>query len=355
MENSHADFAEARDFCRQVMDILDRYKLFEEEEFNHCICGVAAGTAVDAHGDRMTREALESLRSQVRETTVWSSAEHNPLVQPVGRLIEAEIFYDSEEDEHVLVAVLGCYDPSKLPAFSDVGVQTDDLPDPQLSLPDRLQAPLAQLGYSRQEISASVVEEALDVAPELVAGEPDQRVRKFGEPITGILEVVVPFWLLHCVASPFLRSFSERFGEAAAEKVLDWFGWLKGDAADAAQELEAEHRLFRITSEYSACRLEFLIPLKDSTDFEEAINSLSEGARMAAGVIDQLSHLNPERLTVVYDPEASAWAPKHAATNSAGVIAEEPLEVDFDQFGGLSFDASVELSHLEEPGNADTE
>src|ERR1035441_263098 len=103
--------------------------------------GILSGTLTDKHGERMSREALESSAQQINANYVRLGWQHDPRVAPVGRWVRAWV-EPSSDGEYVLKGEAEVFEPE------------DQVPD-YVSSPRRLKtrdfpAERVQLVFSRR-------------------------------------------------------------------------------------------------------------------------------------------------------------------------------------------------------------
>lgn len=70
--------------------------------------GIISTTHIDAHNERMAKEALDSMAAQIRERYVPNLVNHDPD-QQIGVALYAEVI-PLEDGEHALIAVLGVFE-----------------------------------------------------------------------------------------------------------------------------------------------------------------------------------------------------------------------------------------------------
>ena len=75
----------------------------------------------------MTPQAIVKMAEQLDDGLIWNQAEHDPLIQPIGRSIAARVYYAPKSDVYFVAAVSGTYDIAHLPKFADLGIDVDNL------------------------------------------------------------------------------------------------------------------------------------------------------------------------------------------------------------------------------------
>ncbi|XXS90017.1 hypothetical protein WMF17_44085 [Sorangium sp. So ce362] len=352
MARTDAELPEVMAFYDDVLKNISSYRLFPQENFTHYILGVLATSSVDAHGDVMAEEALTDMVLRVQDGPLWSLAEHNPIVQPIGRVIAAKKFYSPADAKHVVVGVVGTYDLSQLPTFADVGL-TDDGPSDHLptdSDPSDTDH-FFQLGLTRHDLSPDMVADLLASAPSLVSRDVDRRVRKTLN-VETVISILLPSYLL--LKTPFLQKFGERLGDKAADSVLESLTWVKTKLARAVDAHSKREVLYELTIRNQDCTIQFLIDTKDLVIVEEAIEKLPEAVQRAGRLLVNGAHLEMDKLVYLYDRrEGKRWIPLHAASRKRGVISDRPYLVSLDSFKGFSVEGSVVEQLLPPKGEAE--
>jgi|GEM_PF-6617989 len=337
METLIAKIPKAYKFCELVRDNISEYKLYPNEKFDTIIYGVLTTTERDSQGDCLSMVALDNFLNKIRKRTIWLTAEHNPLIQPIGRLIAAERFYDSGDDIYFIAGVIGNYDISSILSFDDIGVNITNIPQIWPALPQTIGQPLIELYYNPHETKDEIIKEMLNNSPEVVADKPKIRIRKAAEPMSIIIEISITIGLL--AALSFVKSFSSRLGTRAVDLLVKRVNtWLKSKVVRGIVKVDSDPFLFEFTSEYKGCRIRFVVPSKDQELLNRAINKVGAAARSAVGLIEKVEQFKPTYLVYVFDLDAKSWFPRHLATEKLGVISEKAIEVDLKKYKGLSID-----------------
>ena len=79
-------------FVREVLENVERYKLFDGETFCRVDSAILASAGVDSHGQVISIKDLAAFVSNAENEIVWGGAEHNPLIQPIGRVLAMKVF-----------------------------------------------------------------------------------------------------------------------------------------------------------------------------------------------------------------------------------------------------------------------
>lgn len=319
-------------FAKSITQNLDKYKLFPTEDFDDLRFATLATSAVDLQREAFTPNSLKAFVKQIEKRTLWVGALHDPLIQPYGRIVAAKRFYSPKSQLYFVAGVIGLYDPKTLRTFKDVGVELvqvfDDVVD-TLAIKQKK----VQLAFSPHEVDTEVIRELMNEAPELVDKNPLRSLRKSAEPIT-IVSILASIWLLS--NNPFSKKFLERYGEKAADGSLAFFSWLSNKVFKKLDELKGKRVLFEFVTEYKGCRVQFVVPSKDTSLLCEAANSVYIAGQSAQALIDQLEHLKVDRLIYEFDLNTRKWLPLHATSTLAGVISDRPYLIALDQMKGFS-------------------
>lgn len=338
MSNLLSEVPEAATFLNDVIKNAEQYKLYPGEHFASFLGGIIATSEEDLQHDRITVEALASVAEQINSAPLWNLAEHDPLIQPIGRSLAARLFHAPVSDVYFVAAVTGVYDAARLPRFADLGIDASKLHLPEDEALDSPGAPQVQLAIGRADLDEEALRQLMSSRPALVDNTISDRTRKAADPLA-IIELAVTAWLL--TSNPFSDAFLRKFGEKAAEQVSEFFGWVKGKVIPAVQRHQNSRVLLEFTIVEQDCRVEFVIDSKDSETLNLAVDSLPSAARSARALVMRLSDLEPKKLVYGFEERAKRWMPLHAATTKAGVISDRPVLVAVERYGSLSISATV--------------
>lgn len=337
----------AMEYCKQVVENIEKYKMFPEEEFEQIISGVLSTTEEDTQGDKMAKEALYSMAKSIKENIVWQRVEHNPLIQPIGRTIAAEVFPIPKSNEYFLAGILGIYSMANIPRFCDFGVDLKkDFQEENIDFKIDFSKPQAKLSINPINFDKKTIDEMLSTKPNLVENEIILEVRKAAEPIE-IVKIFVAIYLL--MQNPFSKKFLEVFGEEAAKSVISFLGWVKEKVVKKVHEVRKKKKtLFEFQSKYKNCNVEFVIDeTEDIIKYIKAIDSISFAARSAIYLIDQLEKYEPQLLIYEFDMKNEDWNPIHAATKKRGIISDKPKLIALEKYKGLSPGGIVKVRDYE--------
>jgi len=323
---------EVRRWAEDVINSIDSYKLFPDENFASLLVGVMSSTSTDKQGESFEREDLERAVARVAQSAFFVRREHDPLIQPIGRTLAAKLFFEAHSNVHFVASVTGMYDSSKLPKLADKGIDLSKLAN---TAPEELQDQEPKIGASLEfnpdEIPVEVIEQVLDTAPSWVLRQPAQDFRKSGEPLR-ILAISASILLLS--SSPFTKKFLERWGEKTADASFEFLEWLRKKISS----LRVQDRLV-IRTEYRGCEIEFVLPAEENPVIvAEAVDALRSATDSACRLVEALAEFEPTRITLGYDLPSKKWFPLHATTLKAGIIADQPRLIAIERLhsGGLS-------------------
>lgn len=334
MDSLFDEVPAALQFCRAVEEDIASYRLFDEEQFSELRCGVLSTSGIDTQGDDVNLKALQKWVRKIKENGLWYCVQHNPLIQPYGRVLSAELFYAAQSKLYFIAAVIGLYDVNKLANFKDLGIDFDSfVTADDVELADHNEGHQAQIAFSPHEISKEFVRDLLKDAPDIVNPKTARSLRKEADPIT-VLTIVASIWLL--TSNPFSKKFLERYGEEAANGSIAFFTWLSKKVFRKLRELHGERVLFEFLTNYKGCHVEFVTSSKDTVVLCEASEAIHTAAQSAVRLIDYLEYASVQKLVYQFDENTHKWLPLHAATRKHGVISDRPFLVAIDQMKGLS-------------------
>lgn len=321
----------AVNFIESVKSRIGDYQLFPGEKFKLVSAAVLSSTNIDKHGDSFELEDLKRTVERVGSSPLWLRREHDPLIQPIGRMIAARLFSDAALGVYFVVGVMGLYDSGSLAKFSDFDIDVSTLsPTAPEELQNQQPDAVATIEFNPDEGTSDVVHQILRDAPSFVSREPVEEFRKSAE-----LLRTVNFWvsIILLTSNPFTKKFLERWGDKAADASFEFFKWF-GTAVLSLRKLD---RLV-IKTEYKGCAIQFVLAHDESPDVvSHQINEIHQATDSACRLVEALEKLAPECVTFSYDLEAQTWFPLYAITRKAGIIADRPRLIAIDKLqGGLS-------------------
>ena len=322
----------AADFIKSVKANIEKFRLHEGESFAHLHPAILATTDVGTDGGRFSMDELEAFGQGTEP--IWCGVEHDPLIQPAGRIVAIKAFQSPVSGTGFLAGVIGQYSKESYRTFKDVGINESTSADLSVLFAGvGGHDPEAGLAYSPDEISPVTIEEMLSDAPSWVEREPGLQYRKAAVPppiLTLLLKATVLLW------NPFSKKFLERSGEKAADAAAELFSWLTKTVFRKFTELTQEKVFFQILTLHSGCRIAFVIPSKNSDALTEAMSSVGDAFVDAVGLIETLASLEVAVLTFEYDLNLKKWLPLHAATQKGGIIVDRPHLIVVKELQGLS-------------------
>jgi hypothetical protein len=185
-----------------------------------------SSTAIDAHGEVMTRGALESEVALFKRNYISMGVEHDPRIPPVGRFIDAWI-EDRDDGISVLKAVAELFEPGDtLPATADKTIAQPAYSDGQLIV-----------GYDRTYESS---EDSLDInaIADRFGSAPQFEMKKAVDPLS-ILMIGGAF-VLGSIATGFLKQVG-----------ADGYLWLKERIVRLIQRQQGKSKEQLLVFEFS--------------------------------------------------------------------------------------------------------
>lgn len=336
------DTPEAVAFVKQVLENVDVYKLFEGEVFSRVDSAIFATTGADSHGHVISEADLQSFVSNAKGEIVWGGAEHNPLVQPIGRTLAMKFFRSPISGVGFIAGVMGTYGEDYYLKFSDVGIDISSLVVPEVHAGDTTGAFIgAAIAYSPQEITPDVVDQMLGDAPDFVDREPQIQFRK--------AVVTPPLFTLMIDAAVLLmaRKFLEKSGEKLADAAFELLSWLKTSVFNKLSELTQERVVVQFQTAYNGCRVSLIIPSKDPAVLTDGASSMGDAMATAIAILHALKSMEVATLKFEYDSTCKRWLPLHAACRKGRIIADRPHLIVIKEAQGLSIGGFGKLKSIE--------
>lgn len=330
-------------YCERVIEEVDRHKLFPEEQFADLAMGVLSTTGLDLQGDMVTLAALKGMQARIEQNGLWGSAEHDPLIPMIGRVLSSQVFFDEASGTHFLAGVFAYYDSQTFPSFESLGIRTaiSEASEFPPDLPERV----IRVLFSEHEVPGGIVSASIAEAPPTIDRDVGTSFRKAADPHATVHLLVNLGFLLF---NPFSKKFLERLGERAADGVIATWAWVTKSLWRRLQTLKKRRLLLVIETDYKNCRIEFALDNTDEETLARALQSLHLASGSAVALIDQIEHLKPEVLVYEFDTRDSVWKPLHAATRGAGVFASRSIPVDHKRYKGLSIAGVAENVEVRE-------
>jgi hypothetical protein len=325
------DTPDAAAFVKDVIDNVGRFKLFDGETFTRVDSAILASAGVDSHGQTISLENLESFVSNGKDEIVWGGAEHNPLIQPIGRVLAMKVFTSPVSGIGFIAGVIGTYGEDYYLKFSDVGIDLSELVIPSVQVEDTSGALVGvAIAYSPQEIAPGLIAEMLSDAPDFVDRHPQIQFRK---------AVVSPPHLTLMIEAGVLlmtRKFLEKSGEKLADAAFELLSWLKKSVFKKISELTQENAFVQFSTFHNGCRIALIIASKDPEVLADAAASIGDAVGAAIAIVDKLRGYKVATLTFEYDLVRKKWLPLHAASRKGRVIAERPHLIVIKEAQGVS-------------------
>lgn len=320
-------------FCTRVCDSLSNYLLCAEERFVQCRGSVLASTALDRQGERLSPAYLEAIVGQIAARPLWLLVEHDPRIQPVGRVLASKVFYAGPSETHFVAGVLGYYDQDKIPPLDHCEADVGSVADWPTAEALR-QVGKARLGYNVHDIAPEFINELLETAPPIVSRDADSRFYK-SEDVLTIITIALG-GLAAISFNPFIKKVQEKIGDQVGQDLVAMWNWVKGQLIDGIARHRAERLLFVLESPYKGCRVDFVIASNDPNAIRKAIDGIHDAGHSAKCLIDHLEEAEPDVVTYEFDCGQEKWLPLHAVTRRRGVLSNRPKLIALDKYAGLS-------------------
>jgi len=234
---------------------------------------VMTTTRVDRHNDRMTIEALESMRDHIQSAYLPFIYNHDPRCPPLGRVISAEIV-PLDDGEHALQADVELFEAGPIPPL--VGDK---------SIAERSETGDGFVLSVDRTFDLPEFEEPVKAITDLFGTQPRYEVKKALEPIA-VLGITAGL----LVAGKFAGAFFAKLGTDAAEALS---AKLK---AIFAQKPPEQERLLKFEFEFEdggrRCQADVILTGPDAGEidqfFVEGINELDKVLPKCLGQVDGL-------------------------------------------------------------------
>lgn len=253
------------------------------------------------------------------EIVLMINRAHLPLLdghdpgRPLGQILESS-YFTSQAGRCFVAAVLGYYGQANLIRFEDLGINVEEIsPYPQQLPPlgSNLRIDVEADPREVDPVTLAHITGDLDVPVEIV-----ERSHNSAEAVQQFVAIGVPYALL--VWNPFITIIAQEAGKdvykktrSALAKILERVGVL-------------ENPVCEIQAYQSGCTVSFIIRGKGVKHHRQANALLSDAARKAHRLIENLKRadLTPVKLVYEFDRDEELWAPSFAKLADGRLLSD---------------------------------
>lgn len=326
---------EVEEFFNDVINNINKYKLYPKETFVQFSAGIMATSSVDLHNECIPLDELYSIEKKINinKDIVWLHVEHNPLIQPLGRIIKVKVFYSKKSDVYFLAFINGNYDIKKMPSFKDIGIDLKEITDKELNLSIYSTIAKPIIAYNPNEINSSIIEKLLSESPKIISKKPAIVFRKAAEPIT-IFQIISLVGLF--LYSPLTKKISEKIGEKTANEIISFYDWIKSKVIVEISKLKNKTVLFEYDIRHKDCRIEFVIASKDINKLKKAVDTVYSSVKNALKLFEKLQIYEVKNIVYEFNLDIDEWVPLYVTTIKKGVISDSPVLVALERYKAVS-------------------
>lgn len=324
---------EALQFCKDVCDNIEKHKIHPNEEFADLGMGILTSSVIDRSGEQVAPKAIESIVQQVNERGLWMNADHDPIIQPIGRILKAQMFWTPDKQTAFVAGALGYFDVSKLPPIPEVPQGSD----PFDGVPVDDEWWNLQVKFNTKEIPEATLMRALAGAPPHLTVEVGHARRKSADPIT-IIEFVLSTYVL--LGNPLSKKVLERVGDSAGAEIertsKDFYRWIRSDIGQRISELRSEKSRLIFHASHAGCAIEFILPGYSVDEIAIACDATPPAVLRACSLAHALRDSEPEAMAYVWHVGTASWRPKWVRTRRNGLLSNQPELVAYEKYSSLS-------------------
>ena len=324
------------EYCKEIRKNLDILKLYPEEIFSEYLDCVYMSTNLDSQGENLPFEFLEEFVKNVKNKQFYILVEHDITHPPVGRVLDCKIYFDTETKEHYIIGVTGLFNQNKLLTLNSVDI--DKHRNLQFAKLSTIQPSFnVVLGLNSLALNKEDYYGLIDTLPSFVPREIEDMLQKGAEIPTNI-ELYTSIFLL--LANPFSKKLLEVYGESAANKIKEYYSYLKKYFFVQLLNKDYNKVIATIESGYNNCEVYFSIIPKENDKINIAVETINQAAESACKMIDNLQYLSPIKLCFLFNDATSQWQPEYIVTKKVGVIVDKPQVIALEKYQGLSISGS---------------
>jgi hypothetical protein len=318
-------------FIDDVINNVERYRLFDREKFVKLIGGVLSDTNVDSTGESISVDSLKEMEDKIRHEIVWVGDNHDPRKPPVGRFIAAKVFYARTSQVHFLAGVAGIYDTTAYPKFTDFNIDLSKRLPPNDLLAGSEEEPFCHLLYNPHDISARVISDLYEDAPDFIS-PPDETLLHKGISDEHISQIIILASNALIAFNPLTKEFFSKVGQAAGDAFI---AWIKRSASTILSRLK-RRVLFKWDTEYLDCKAEFIVDTQEPDVIAVAVQEIADASSAAGALVRSLKQYDPERVVYLFNATTRKWFPLYAVTKRVGVISDRPYLIALERYKGFS-------------------
>lgn len=230
-------------------------------------------THLDRHGERFPLEALESAKSQLEKNIITHGVEHDPRIEPVGRVISAEIV-KLDDGEFALEATSELFDElDKLEEINDRELLIHEYSENSLEI-------RSDRNY-RNEEDAKILNEISDLLK--CTHPPQEEIKKAFEPLS-VLWICGAF-ILGGISSGFLNKIGSEAFDLLKDKLSKILSKRKPGENEKLLAFE-----FSITDK--KCNVELIITNPTSEDINKV---MKEGFKQLDLILPKYFEISSEK------------------------------------------------------------
>lgn len=319
--DKYEEFDGVDDFFNEVIETHG------SSDFEDYLCAVISTDQVDTHGHCLTINALRNVENSINSKGLPLIAHHDYRIPPFGKTLAAKLITSKDGKKNFLFGIIATFKKDfykpfpKVPNNSSYCAKISDFFDD-----------LIEIEFSDVEIDESIIREALDTAPDVVAHNPVKVARKAADPVT-VLGFVIPGLFVY----PFVKSYMSTLGKNAAESQKHFVSWVIGSVAKKLKR----RILYKFDSPYRGCQVDFVVETDKPQYLTTALDKIKKAGKNASYLIDHLIDEEPVKLVYVYDIDAENWIPSYLKTAKGEILTDKPYLMSAEQFGGLSIEAKL--------------
>ncbi|VXC41756.1 conserved hypothetical protein [Pseudomonas sp. 9AZ] len=309
----------------------DAFKRCSDEAYGSFVSAVLWTAQKDSTGELIVPVDPIELVRKINTSPFILLNNHDPG-KPAGQVLESA-YFESEEAECFVVAVLGYYAGGDASTFEELGLEINE----EISLPTNLPTFPSDccivVATDPREVDEEWLGRVTSSAP--IAVERVELSHNAAESAQELIIVGLAFVAL--VWNPFVKSFASEAGKDTYRLVNSWIKKLCEELSDRMNPVLDIH------THQKGCQVSFLLRGNDRSMHFKAHEELSGAAMKAAELIDRMKSRGTPAQQLVYefDKETLRWFPSYAILFNNKIITSNTALIALEQIPrGLSLGIS---------------
>lgn len=299
----------------------EAFKRCNDEAYGSFVSAVLWVDQKDSSGELIVPVDPIELVKEINTSPFILLHSHDPG-KPAGQILESA-YFETEESECFVVAVLGYYAGGDVLTFEELELKTNEAISHPAKLPFLSSDCCIIVATDPREVDEEWIAGITSSAP--IAVERVELSHNAAESAQELIRIGLVFAAL--VWNPFVTSIASEAGKDTYRLINAWIRKLFGELS------ERMNPVLDLQSHQNGCQVSFLLRGNDRSIHFKAHEELSDAAVKAAGLISRMkSRGTPARqLVYEFDKEALRWFPSYAILFNNKIITSDTALIALEQ------------------------